>query len=186
MSAKRKAKEEWKENLRDNLHKLNTIIVYIGFVSAVIVTIISPVLLNFLVVGLYVVQFIILKVLESMDHRDWGYLYDTESGVRVSGGFVRLYDIKESRQLDVQLTDEAGRYGFAVKEGKYHMKADAEGYKFPASQMKASRIFRSLAGEVFAKVDSEKGRRIDIAIPLDREAKSDKTGKTPPGGSPFG
>ncbi|MFQ5493024.1 MAG: LamG-like jellyroll fold domain-containing protein [Candidatus Dojkabacteria bacterium] len=166
-----KVRTDLRHRIRTTLLSFNTYLVYIGFVTAVIITVIAPVIFNFVIVGLYIVQFVVLKLIEGWNKRNWGYIYDTKSGSRVKGGFIRLFDIKESRQVDVQMSDDRGRYGFSPKPGQYHLSSDAPGFKFPSSQMKKGTLFRSPAGQVFAKVDARSGKAIDLALPLDPTGK---------------
>jgi hypothetical protein len=173
---------QFREKARKYYHIINNIFVYGGFGASLIITIIAPVLFNFVVVALYLLQFAIVRVLENMNRRHWGYLYDLESETRLQGAFVRLFDPKETRQIDVQMTDERGRYGFAPEPAEYNLSADVPGYNFPSSQMKRNNVVPG-AGRSFIKVDARKGKLIDLALPLDPKAGTRKGEKKD---SPFG
>jgi hypothetical protein len=171
-----------RKQARKYFHTINTIMVYGGFAFSIVITILAPVLFNFIIVGLYLLQFGVVRILENMNRRHWGYLYDVESDSRLSGAFVRLFDPKETRQIDVQMTDERGRYGFAPDPSEYNLSADIPGFNFPSGLMNQDKIIRG-TGRSFLKVDARKGKIIDLALPLDPKPGSRKGEQKQ---SPFG
>src|SRR5260221_10513757 len=110
--------------LRNNLNKINSFIVIVGLVFSIIAVIISPVLLNFVIVAIYGGEFTIL-ILLNRNVRKWGFIYEVGTNKRILGASVRVFDTKENRQLDVQLTDDGGRFGFNFKEGEYLIQVNA-------------------------------------------------------------
>jgi len=102
-----------------------------------------------------------------ISRRGWGYVYDTEHKWKINGAFVRVFDEKESRQIDVQMTDEQGRYGFMVKTGSYLLKSDAPGYDFPSVQQRRDILVKTASGAEFLKIRVKQGQRPDLIIGLD-------------------
>lgn len=84
-----------------------------------------------------VFEFIIAEVTLLIDPS--GYVYDKETGERISGVTVTLekleggnwifWDAKPSGQVNPQRADSDGNYGWMVPEGIYRVKASAEGYQ---------------------------------------------------------
>lgn len=185
LNRQRKAtKSNWdvaRQRIRENLGRLNTAIVIGGFIFSIVATIISPEWINFLIVGFYVVQFIILIALKYMRRRTWGYVYDSKSKHRLRGVFVRVFDKDENRQVDVQMTDDAGRYGFNLESGIYRIKAEAAGYSFPSSQQKD--IIESKTGDKFIEVKLKKGEQLDLAIAVDPKSGTKSDSKAEKEGS---
>ncbi|KXK25727.1 MAG: Fibronectin type III domain protein [candidate division WS6 bacterium OLB20] len=176
-------KAEFKRNLRKNLHRINTVLVYSGLAFSIVATLISPVAFNFFVVVLYVLQFALLLLLDGANKRNWGYVYNSQTRNRLPGAFVRLFSISEERQIDVQMTDESGRYGFSPEPGEYHLTVDLPGYRFPSEQTNQVSIYKSPKGNAFLRVDAAKEPVINRVIPMDpKNAAAGATGKA----SPFG
>jgi streptogramin lyase len=132
----------------------------IGIVFTIVSLILNPNIINGIVLGVYLVQGIILFMVKPP--RNWGSVQDSISGERITGAFVRLFDIEEGRQIDVQLADEKGRFGFMTKDKDYYLKVNAKGYRFP-STMEANEVV-TLKGESFVKVNSKDGIKDDILL----------------------
>lgn len=68
-----------------------------------------------------------------------GYVYDTYTGERIEGARVtcevwegnewKIWDSEIYGQINPQLTDKEGNYGWMVPEGKYRVRVDKEGYE---------------------------------------------------------
>jgi hypothetical protein len=109
-------------------------------------------------------------------NRNWGIVVDGATNISIHGAFVRLYDVKESRQVDVQITDEKGRYRFKVSRGSYLLRADSDGYAFPSA--KADDIFVSESGERFVRARNVK-KAVTNKILLDKRMSKIKTQHNP-------
>ncbi len=153
-----------REFLKENFSKIIQVVLYGGFVFSLIALVLYPVFYNLLIVALYVVQYIIFSIMKTP--RGWGFVFDSFDNTKVAGAFVRLYDVKSDQQLDVQLTDQKGRYGFNIERGKYEISVDAQGYEFPSKKEKKSNLNKKAKAE-FLKVDVDEAEAIDVAIPLD-------------------
>jgi hypothetical protein len=149
--------------LKRILGRLYNVLLITGFIFSVfaLITNFSPI--NIAVVTLYVVQGSILFLFKNINKA--GFVYNGETRARINGVFVRIFDSVENRQLDVQMTDDQGRYSFSLPAGTYLIRADAAGYKFPSSYQK--NLTRSLSGMQFIKADIKTGGKITVAIALD-------------------
>jgi hypothetical protein len=157
--------ERFRDKLRRHLKAINTVLVIIGFTVSLIATIVSPGIYNFAITFFYLFQFVLLVYISKRYIRNWGYTYDTKDNARLGGVFIRLYNDLINTQLDVQITDEAGRYGFRVEEGAYLIKANAPGYTFPIKDEKD--IYTTNTGDKFVKLLVDKGKAIDKKVGLD-------------------
>jgi hypothetical protein len=119
-------------SLKKALSNLSTILTVLGLILTTIALILSPNIVNAVIFTVYLVQGMFLLL--SRPPRPWGKVYDSLNSVGVKGAFVRLYDIDEGRQVDVQMADAKGRFGFIVNKKSYLVKIDAQGYKFPGMQ----------------------------------------------------
>ena len=82
----------------------------------------------------------------------------------MNGAFVRLFDTKEGRQIDVQMVDTKGRYGFLADDKKeYYLRADCNGYKFPSGK-DSDKTIKLENGEIFIKADIKQGINNEIAL----------------------
>lgn len=113
---------------------------------------------------MYVAQFIIFRRLRK-SKKDWGFVFNSETDERVKGAFVRVYDIKNSRQIEVVITDEMGRYVFnKLPAGEYLISVYADEYVFP-SKTEKSNVVKAPTNENFIKTKIKKDEQISIAIP---------------------
>ncbi|MFS8130493.1 MAG: carboxypeptidase regulatory-like domain-containing protein [Candidatus Dojkabacteria bacterium] len=119
--------------LRDNLVKLNTVFVVLGFIFSIVAILFSFTLLNVIIIFLYSFQLIVL-ILSKRVNRSWGYVYNKQNNERINGAFIRVLDIKEKRQIDVQISDSKGRFGFDLEPGEYYLTVDVPGFKFEDSK----------------------------------------------------
>ncbi len=160
------------QKLRDNLNKINNFIVIVGLVFSIIATFFSPVLLNFAILAVYVTEFAILFILNRND-RKWGFVYEVGTNKRILGASIRVFDTKEKRQLDVQLTDEGGRFGFNFKEGEYLIKINAPGHILSSQVGNRFQVVESSTGQKLIKIEIKKNKQIDITIPMEVIEESD-------------
>jgi hypothetical protein len=159
----------WRQNLREKLLKINTILVTVGFIMSIIAVIFSPILYNIMVLCFYIAQFAILYLLSKMQKKQWGYIYEEAYNSRISGAFIRIFDITEKKQIDVQIADELGRYGFSnIKEGEYDVLVSAAGYNFPGNSMDQSKIIRYPSGQAFIRANHSKSKPFNYNIPLSK------------------
>jgi hypothetical protein len=154
--------------IRRKLGLINNILVAFGTVFSIIATVLSPILFNYIILAIYLIQFILMLIPQIK--RNYG-IVKTPSGERVSNAFVRIYDIKEERQVDVILTDDKGRYKFKIKPGQYLVKVDKENYIFPSERVK--NVYTLSNEEKFIKVIVKKDY-LNLDILLDKKQNSKK------------
>jgi hypothetical protein len=147
--------------VKSNLGKISIIITVIGYLFTVTSVILVPNIVNILVLVVYFVQSGILVF--SLKVPGNGYIFNSKTNERVKGAFVRLYDLEEQRQVDVQMADDKGRYNFIGDKKEYLLRVDAPGYKFPGSETKGE-IVKTAGGGMFVKSRNEGGIHEQIAL----------------------
>lgn len=169
----------WREIVKQNLLALNSLLVIFGFILSIVITILSPSWFNFAVIGFYILQFILIFLLQ-IRKRNWGFIFDDQSQQRIMGAFVRLFDPEAKRQLEVKLTDQKGRYNFNLKPGSYEIIANAQGYLFPSAKQIG---LIDKAGVKIIAVKVNKSQQINLPIGLVRQSTNNATTSGIP--SPF-
>jgi len=155
-----------REKVKKNLPKINNGIVVIGFAISAIALIITPNFFNYFVASIYLIQLLVLILLNARK-REWGYVYDSTNYNRLKSASVRVFDIKQGRQIDVQLTDEEGRFGFRLEAGSYHLQVNAAGYELDTSKLnKKYEKFKSPTGQTLIKIDVKKKQQITLEFPM--------------------
>lgn len=180
----RKFKFKYNENIRE----IQITIFIIGFLLSIIASVVTPERYNLIVLGLYILVLIVYIIYLLTRSRDWGFVYDTKSKVRVPRAFVRLFKKEDNKLIDTQLTDELGRYGFLVDPGEYMLLVNAQGYSFPSKREKKKKLKKTFYGSLIRIVVTEEGIS-DLAIgvdPIQGAKKAPKSGPVEKFASPFG
>ena len=150
------------EYFRKSLKIFSLILSIIGIIFTILAIVFSPNVINIIIFVIYDIQIIIYIALQPP--RGWGYIYNSQTNERVNGAFVRLFDTKEGRQIDVQMVDTKGRYGFLADDKKeYYLRADCNGYKFPSGK-DSDKTIKLENGEIFIKADIKQGINNEIAL----------------------
>ena len=63
--------------------------------------------------------------------KNWGTVYDSESGEPLPLAKVTIYDLNK-KPIKTIVTDNKGRYGFLVDQGKYLLTVEKNNYSFPS------------------------------------------------------
>lgn len=63
--------------------------------------------------------------------KNWGTVYDSESGEPLPLAKVTIYDLNK-KPIKTIVTDDKGRYGFLVDQGKYLLTVEKNNYSFPS------------------------------------------------------
>jgi len=99
--------------------------------------------------------------------KNWGTVYDAESGKPVPMAVVRIFEFSENREnkhmLESVQTDNEGRYGFAVKPGNYYLDVIKNYYTFPS---KITKI-----GYHSEKIEVKDNSVVAVDIPVDPDLK---------------
>ncbi|HOY46458.1 MAG TPA: carboxypeptidase regulatory-like domain-containing protein, partial [Candidatus Dojkabacteria bacterium] len=90
---------------------------FLGMIFSFIAMITNFEFVNVAIFAIYVVQMIMMIALRPK--RDFGYVYDSVTGERIKGAFIQVQDVNQGRQIDVQMSDEKGRFGFNLDKGEY-------------------------------------------------------------------
>ena len=151
-----------KETLRKNLFKITTLFFIVGFIFAVYAVIFSLTIYNVVVLALFIIQAVLLVIIPRKI--SFGYIFDENSKERIAGAFVRLFDIKQGRQVDIIMTDEKGRYGFLLDPGDYFLKVDKQGYDYGTGIR--DRLFINTLKEKFIKLTLTKDTPLNLMVPM--------------------
>jgi len=138
---------------------------WINIVSGVFLALsilVAPTPLNYVLCGINVLVLLLMLVVRAVRVKSWGRVYETRTSKGVSGAFVRLFDAKNNKLMNVQITDKNGRFGFMADKGSYLLTVDATGY-----EMKRSGLLRKRDKAVIKVIISEE-KIIKQDIPLKR------------------
>ena len=158
----------FKDILKKNIKEINGYIIYTGFLLSVFALILAPTLLNFLVFTLYLVGFVIATVIRIRRRRPWGYVVESANGRAVPSAFVRIYDKLQGRQVDVQITDNLGRYSTRLSKGRYLLNVDVPNYAFPSKKSKG--VVTGKAGTKFIQADVKQTKDLNVDLEVDPAA----------------
>ena len=102
------------------LHRITSLLFFLGLVWSAVVTMLFFSLTNLLVLGLYGVIYLVQRLLARP--YSWGVLKDA-AGKPVSGAVVRIEkpELPGVRIVPPVVTDETGRYNFLVSQGTYQL-----------------------------------------------------------------
>ncbi|MEI7580130.1 MAG: hypothetical protein WCJ58_08970 [bacterium] len=143
--------------LTRNIKIINYLMLFIGFSYTLIISFFTPNIINFVILALYFLQFIIFIYIWIVNHRrQWGVVMDSQTELSVPGIFVRIFSEAEKRQLDVKLTDASGRYQFTLDQGTYQILVEGPNYQFDVSKLDPQDLYRSPAGVNFLNYEQMK------------------------------
>lgn len=100
------------------LHKIINGLFWIGFILAVFVTVIAPIPLNFVILGLYIFMFILS--LTGWSGRKYGMVRD-RSGKPLAFAIIRVFNAELHREVAHKVTNANGRYYSIVPKGRYYL-----------------------------------------------------------------
>jgi hypothetical protein len=152
--------------LSANLGRLSWAISIAAFLYTIYAVIVNPNIINILLIVFYIFQLGLLYWF-GIKHA-WGKVSDARTGKPVGGAFVRVYDVKEGRQVNVIMTDQAGRYGFIQNEGDYYLRVDIPGYTFPPKNAKAGEYLKLPSGIDVLPVHLKKNQLISLNLTLEK------------------
>jgi len=90
---------------------------FLGMIFSFVAMVSNFEIVNLMIFIVYVVQMVMMIVLRPK--RDFGFVYNTITGERIKGAFIQVQDVTQGRQVDVQMSDERGRFGFNLDQGEY-------------------------------------------------------------------
>ncbi|MCA9379760.1 carboxypeptidase regulatory-like domain-containing protein [Candidatus Dojkabacteria bacterium] len=146
--------------LRKNLFVLNTIVFSAGFVYTLFAITNSFSVINYAILMLYIIQILMIIIFNAMKEKNLGQVIDINSNEPVKGAVVRLFD--ETKQIDVTITDNEGRYSFIVDPGTYYIKVNGDGFKFPFKD--DSNIVVNSVGDKLLKFTTQDSQKISLKL----------------------
>lgn len=138
----------------------------IGFFSSIIATVFNPILFNIIVTLLYFILFILSLIIRKLRIKNWGSIYDSSSNLLVPNALVKLFDLKNWKLMDTQMTDSHGRFGLFVEPGEYGLLTTAQGYNFPSKKQTDLPVLQEKYQSLL-KFDIRQGKKLDVDIYLD-------------------
>jgi sugar lactone lactonase YvrE len=146
---------------KKNMYLLSIILTVVGFSLTLASVMFVANIVNVLVLAIYIIQGAV--IITTAPPKSWGRIYDSLTHESIKGAFVRLYDIEQGRQIDIQMADDKGRYGFIADKRDYLLKVDAQGYKFP-SMSNSDELVKMENGEKFIRVSNTSSLNLEIAL----------------------
>lgn len=157
-------------NLRALTVKYSPYLVTMGFLFSLIAFIAKISLLNVVMIFVYTGMILLYIYLRYRGARSWGVIVDSDSGLKIAGATVRIFDNINSL-ADTQLSDSRGRFGFFVDPGNYKLLVKASGYKFPSKAQE--KIAPSSENKKLLQVDIKKRSWVNVLIKVDPAENSD-------------
>ena len=98
------------------------LIYFVGFGATIIITYFYPSIFNFIVLGIYIILFILRKFTKK---KKYG-LVETSDGESIPFAVVNLYDNLSNSKQGFAVTDVIGRYYLLADNGTYKIKAKGQ------------------------------------------------------------
>jgi hypothetical protein len=107
---------------------ISPILLITGFIYSVVVTMMYPLALNYLILGMYGITFLIKVYLHVSQPRLFGMVTSVD-GKFVSGLEIGLFDYEFKNLISRTFTNKRGAYNFVVKNQAYYLQVLDNGYK---------------------------------------------------------
>lgn len=120
--------------LLNALNRLSPWIIAIGTILSVYTVIITPSVLNYVVLGVYGVLIILKIIFRETFFKSFGWVLDRSDEKPLALAVVRIFDANKNWLLGTRVTDHDGRFNFLIGPGDYYVTATKEGYKPLQSQ----------------------------------------------------
>ncbi len=105
-------------------------VAFSGVLLGMVVLVISPSLLNALLVMAQVGIYLLFRRLAlPAKAKSWGVTFDAKTRKPLDRVIVRIFDKKFNKLLETQVTDANGKYGFFVRRNVYYLTAQKAQYK---------------------------------------------------------
>lgn len=146
--------------IKVNLSKISGIIFYIGFVVALLATVLAPTILNVIVLVVFIVQALVYRTARRSGA---GKVVNDSTGAVIKGVFVRVFEESSGRQIGSTVTDDKGKYNILLKPGNYLLKVESLDYGLSDTK------YKDALGVPYLKIEVEKEDRLELEIPLRRK-----------------
>ncbi|MCA9379169.1 hypothetical protein KC640_01960 [Candidatus Dojkabacteria bacterium] len=107
-----------------------------GFLLSLISVSLTPSTFNLALLVLYSVLLISLLLGKLTNRGKSASVADSETGLRIPGAIVKIYNVKNFELMDSQITNALGRFDFWGDPGEYGVLVTARGYRFPSRLQK--------------------------------------------------
>lgn len=150
-------------NSRELYKRIASYTFSVGFILSLVALLERPTFFNQLVIAMYLVAGIIYALIEL--RKKAGRVISTATQKGIAYASVRIFDAKDRKLVDNQMTDIKGRYSFIVSPGKYLLHASMPGYTFPSVEQTED-IKRVFFGSVI-EIDVSKKKTLSIDLYMD-------------------
>jgi len=100
--------------------------------------------------------------------KSWGVVYNAITKEPINSAMIRIFDYKNNKLTEYNVTDSLGRYGFKIKSGGYYLTVKKPGYCFPSGiiQREGDLYFTDIYLGGVIKVEEAK-EEITLNVPID-------------------
>lgn len=181
MVPRENAKKGWSDSLivfrrfvRKNWDKFNSLLFVIGIIYSVIITYLFPTLFNIVVLTIYfaIITYLILTYSKTTLSQ-MGQVINEQTQMPLAGVFIKIFDHKSKRQIDVLLSNSQGQFYKLLDPGSYLITAYKAGFLFPGKTQ--SNLVSTDTGENFILVNIASIHELNITIYLTQLASNSKT-----------
>ena len=124
---------------------ISPIILVSGFLYSIVVTVMYPINLNFVILGLYATTFLIKVYVYLARPKLFGQVTGVD-GKAISGLELGLFDSEFKNLVSRTFTNKQGTYNFVVKNQDYYLQVMDSGYKILSKEAKKDGLFVPRSG----------------------------------------
>jgi hypothetical protein len=163
-------------NLKKAWAYLRPLLFAFGILLSVLSILVKPVLLNWIIFAAYIIiigLFLYRKLSKRSSHAS---VVDAETGLRVPGAIVKIFDPKKWEVIDTQITNSNGMFDYWGEPGNYAILVTARGYRFPSASQTGVNYTKYGKAKLM-KARLKKGRNaLQIYVdPTERVERGDQT-----------
>lgn len=156
-----------KQAIGQNLSRINLIIFIVGLILSVVAILFAFSPLNLIIGMIYLANTALLFSLQKKFES--GYIFDSTSNKKVKGAFVRVLDAETKDQLDVQISDENGKYGFKLDPGDYLLNVYSNNYTLDEGSFSSDQL-ETLGDKLFIKANVDQNSQLDLKFPMKQKS----------------
>jgi len=121
--------------LRKFLRRLRHSVAFSGVLLGMVVLVVTPTIVSALLLMAQIGVYLLFRRLALPSKaKSWGITFDAKTRKPLGGVIVRIFDKKFNKLLEMQITDQNGKYGFFVRRNVYYLVAQKQGYEKYTSQ----------------------------------------------------
>lgn len=132
------------------------ILFVLGFILAIFSILVTPTLLNYIILALYFLTGTLLILIKVLKRNKLAAVVDSTNNLRIPYVQIRIYQLPEFKLIDTITTNDQGKFDFWGQPGEYALLASLRGYKFPSSVHKQEELINT-ENSVMLKVSLRKG-----------------------------